>query len=293
MNREACRGETRLDGLAALQRVTGVPAENLLQVLELEIPFHRRILSEPDPRRRLDLCAGLYSSVHPLLSTASANAQHYEQIAKLFAREFRNRSILDAGCGDGALLRAIAAQASPSRLIGIDLYEFPNPADIPATFLRQDIVGFTLDHPVEVVVSSQVLEHIAPADLDLHLRSIHDALAPGGQVVVMTPNRLWGPHDITRLYDCTHTNRIPAMGSHLNELTYSELVRLLRKHGFGNIKTTLPFAERLPPFRSLRVPPVLNLLLERLPILRAITYLLKWRGRAAFKNPIVLVARKT
>jgi SAM-dependent methyltransferase len=281
-----------LPGLAELAQATGIPAASLVRALELEVPFHGKILNECDPLQRRKLYENLYSTVHPLLATETCDAVRYERLAKLFAQEFRNKSVLDVGCGDGSLLRAIREWASPANLAGIDIYGFDNVAASGFTFFRQDIIAFRLPHRFDVVVSSDVIEHIAPADVEEHLRGVRDALKPGGTLVMLTPNRLWGPHDITRAYDFTNANRIPAAGSHLNELTYSELIGLLQDHGFRDVKTVIPFANRLPIFRQLRIAVGLNLKLERSPMLRSLTYAIKRRGRALYKNPIVLIAKK-
>jgi hypothetical protein len=52
---------------------------------------------------------------------------------------------------------------------------------------------------------------------------------PGGRYVCVTPNRLNGPHDISKYFD-----RVPA-GFHLKEYTVTELARLMRATGFSDV----------------------------------------------------------
>ncbi len=56
-------------------------------------------------------------------------------------------------------------------------------------------------------------------------------LAPGGVYICITPNRLTGPHDVSKFFDET------AAGFHLKEYTNTELITLFKKVGFSKIKT--------------------------------------------------------
>lgn len=47
------------------------------------------------------------------------------------------------------------------------------------------------------IPADQVLEHIAPVDLTMHLRSVRGALKNGGIFIVNMPNKLFGPSDVT------------------------------------------------------------------------------------------------
>jgi SAM-dependent methyltransferase len=281
---------------------TQIPAENLIRVFQIESEFHRAILATDNPAKRKAMYAELYSTVHPLLRpTSQINDESIDAIPSraaqgtvlLFRRELSGKSVLDVGCGDGKFLFAIHSLLPHGALLGLDTdalwqnHRTPLPPDLQ--FLRQDIVSFRLDRTFDVVFSNQVLEHLAPSDLSNHLRSIHDALAPGGRFIVLLPNRLWGPGDITRIVDNTYTGRIAASGSHLNESTYSELIPILLNSGFRSVQTALPFAHALPPFRSLRVTPWLNQLLERNEVLLTLVRSLRRHGRPIFRNMIILV----
>jgi SAM-dependent methyltransferase len=279
-------------GLSELERSTGVPAADLLSVLEIERSFRARILSEEDDGQRRALYGELYSAVHPLLRGKGQDQTYYERLAKLFGPEIKGKSVLDLGCGDGSLLRAIATCGSPADLTGIDVHDFGQRSDDAFTFSQGDVINFRVSCPVDVVISNQVVEHIAPADLNEHVRSVRNALAKEGTVIVVSPNRLWGPHDITRVCDFTSSNQVSAAGSHLNELTYRDLMTVLQSHGFTNLKTVLPFADRVAAIRRVRLSPRVNLLIEENNILRKLSYFVKWRGRSVYKNPVVLIARR-
>jgi hypothetical protein len=77
------------------------------------------------------------------------------------------------------------------------------------------------------------MEHIHPDDALVQLRSIYQILAKGGIYICITPNRLNGPHDISKYFDEV------ASGFHLKEYTTSELKDLFRTVGFVRVKAYL------------------------------------------------------
>jgi SAM-dependent methyltransferase len=82
---------------------------------------------------------------------------------------------------------------------------------------------------IDIAYSHQVIEHVHPEDAIDQLAEIYEALAPGGKFICVTPNRLNGPHDESRMFDEVAT------GLHLKEYTITELGRLLRKSGFSQV----------------------------------------------------------
>jgi SAM-dependent methyltransferase len=82
------------------------------------------------------------------------------------------------------------------------------------------------DGSVDLAFSSHTIEHLVPADVLLHLQEMRRVLSPGGRYVCVTPNRLWGPHDVSRYFSDT-----PA-GLHLHEYTHNELLGLMVSAGF-------------------------------------------------------------
>jgi SAM-dependent methyltransferase len=94
---------------------------------------------------------------------------------------------------------------------------------------------------VDVAFSNQLMEHLHPDDAAEQLTEIHTALAPGGSYLCFTPNRLTGPHDISRGFDATAT------GLHLHEYSVRELTRMLRKVGFARAQVYFPSRHVLAP----------------------------------------------
>lgn len=277
----------------------GVSAEVLLRTFRLEKTFHDEILATDSAEERARQYDRLYREVYRLRSEGACGepkegtAPQYSRLVRTFRRELEYRSVLDVGCGDGLFLHLISRLLPHGDLWGIDTADLIPPDRARSIrFLNSSIIEFRLERRFEVVYSHQVLEHIAPADLTTHLRSIHDALEPGGKFVVILPNKYWGPQDITRILDNTYSGRVPAMGSHLNESSYTELIPQLEGFGFRSIQTILPLAAFIPPLRHFRVRPRLNRLLERADPVRSVTNMIRSNGKPIFKNPIVLICER-
>ena len=86
------------------------------------------------------------------------------------------------------------------------------------------------DDSVDVAYSNHVMEHLHPDDALDQLKSIYRTVRPDGMYVLRTPNRLTGPHDISK-----HFDRI-ATCFHLKEYTNTELFGLLRAAGFSKVQ---------------------------------------------------------
>jgi SAM-dependent methyltransferase len=275
----------------------GIEISKLIEVFELEKEFHNRILATESAEDRKRQYGALYERVHQLLQRqALGDVDHklYDRLALTFRRELQGKSVLDVGCGNGVFLKSLARLMPHGELWGLDTSAMNTlEAEHPFKFIQQDITNFTVPRQFDVVFSHQVFEHIAPADTADHLRSIHAALAPSGKFIVCLPNRFWGPQDITRIVDNTFRGRVPAMGSHLNESSYLEMVPLLKSSGFDEIRTVLPLAAFIPFARGIRVRPWINQLLERNGSLRDLSNMVGRGQRPIFKNPIMLVCVKS
>ena len=83
---------------------------------------------------------------------------------------------------------------------------------------------------VDLAYSCHVLEHLHPEDVDEHLREVRRVLKPGGAYVCVTPNRLLGPHDVSKYFGDEPS------GLHLQEYAYGDLARLFRESGYTKLK---------------------------------------------------------
>ena len=275
----------------------GIPAGILVEIFQLEKEFHRRVLETASAAERQRQYRELYERVHALKqrgTNQTADHTPVERLVLTFRRELENKSVLDVGCGNGLFLATLARLLPHGELWGLDTSSIhAKDTEQPFRFLQEDITNFSVPRPFDVVFSHQVFEHIAPADIASHLRSLHSALTDDGTFILCLPNRYWGPQDITRILDNTFRGRVPAQGSHLNESSYREMVPLLEAQGFRKVRTVIPLGAFIPWARSIRVRPWINELLERSPFLRSLNNMVAAEGRPIFKNPIMLICKKT
>lgn len=82
---------------------------------------------------------------------------------------------------------------------------------------------------LNLVYSNQLMEHVHPDDAILQLRNVYRALTARGAYICVPPNRLSGPHDISKYFDEVAT------GFHLKEYTNTELSRIFKDVGFSKL----------------------------------------------------------
>ena len=287
--------------LFSFSKSIGISPESLVKAYEIETEFHSRILSENSREERLKLYSEVYTKVHSIYNEGAlefqrtSDKQPKARKSRLFKRELINRSILEIGCGRGAFLMALARSGIAKNLRGMDVTipegkvvdSYPN-----IEFIKTDITNFYVERKFDVIYSNHVFEHIAPADMITHLTSIHAALNDEGILIINVPNRLFGPSDVTRIVDFSNTNRVPAMGTHLNETTYSEIIEILKNYGFTKFRTTFPniFLRHLVP--DFRMSPLLMCWLENSPRIVSLLHKLKFRGKCIANLEVTIICSK-
>lgn len=139
---------------------------------------------------------------------------------------------LEIGPGDCALACEVANVVRHVYAVDVSAEVTGNVA-LPANFELAISDGSSVPvtaNSIDVALSDQLMEHLHPDDALDQVRNIYAALKPGGVYVCITPNRLSGPHDVSR-----HFDRV-ATGFHLHEYTIGELGKLFRSAGFRKIK---------------------------------------------------------
>lgn len=151
-----------------------------------------------------------------------------------FLRRFLTRDQLLVELGPGDCSLAFAVSPLVNKVIAVDVSkEVSARRAHPENFqlLISDGLSVPLsDNVASVVYSNQLMEHLHPDDALLQLRSIYRVLVSGGIYICVTPNRLNGPHDVSKHFDDVAT------GFHLKEYTTTELTRLFTAVGFADIK---------------------------------------------------------
>ena len=184
----------------------------------------------------------LYTRVkdHPLLQRKALSAEQLQrhpgiQSQLRFLRRFIRPNSVFLEIGAGSCLVSMEVAKKVKRVIALDVSdEITRRYDLPPNVELRIFDG--VEVPVEagtvdVVYSHQVMEHIHPDDAFEQLWSIHRSLVPGGAYVCIVPNRISGPHDISRHFDEVAT------GFHMKEYTTTELASLLRSGGFPKTRS--------------------------------------------------------
>jgi SAM-dependent methyltransferase len=264
-------------------------AEQIRAHYELERQLAARLRTATRDERRM-LYGEVYDELnrripdHPLATAARENSTGAlpDQARLLRHLVKRDTVFLEIGPGDCRVSMAVAKWVSHAYAVDVSLALMSGTQKPPNLELIL-FDGITVPLPpgtVSVAYSNDVIEHLHPEDALAQLSSILATLVPGGEYLCVTPNRLSGPHDISRHFDKEAT------GFHLREYTLAELHQELRQAGFSRVQAILSyhgavFAPRLP------ARPML--LLERL--IAALPYGLR-RKTAAVLTAVKLVGIK-
>jgi SAM-dependent methyltransferase len=199
-------------------------------------------LRQATPAERAALYSTVYDELfrrvpdHPQLTrkaSADAQAQAVASRWPLLARFLKPSSVfMEIGPGDCSLALAVAARTRHVYAVDVSA-EITRQKSLPDNFELIICEGASIPVPadsVDVAFSYQLIEHLHPADAREHVQNVHRALAPGGHYVCVTPNRLNGPHDISRFFDQE------ARGSHMKEYTNADLASLFIEGGFSRVQ---------------------------------------------------------
>ena len=105
------------------------------------------------------------------------------------------------------------------------------------------------------------MEHLHPEDAIDQLKNIYRTLKPGGRYLCVTPNKLYGPSDISGFFDDEAT------GLHLKEYTNREIARIFSSAGFTQLRALIGAGGRhlaCPMFLAMVMEQLVGLLPRRL-----------------------------
>ncbi len=169
-------------------------------------------------------------------------------------------TFMEIGPGDCALSLAVAKRVQHVYAVDVST-EVTSSLNAPPNFtlLLSDGCSVPAEpNSVNLVYSNQLMEHLHPDDAEEQLADIYRVLTPGGIYFCITPNRLNGPHDVSRGFDEVAT------GLHLKEYTTRELSKLFDEAGFSSIKIHMR-VRRVQCLAPVFVGLVLESLFELLP----------------------------
>jgi 2-polyprenyl-3-methyl-5-hydroxy-6-metoxy-1,4-benzoquinol methylase len=205
-------------------------------------------LDRNDPLRT-KLFAEVYEIAHAAMDkyVESGFITHDVLSNKLFGRTIdkmfvKRGHMLELGCGRGYLLRTFKELGWSCKGIDIDISHVLK--EIRQDVESADILFYKDTKSYDLIVIDQVLEHIPEKDCLFFLKNLFSMLKKDGFIVSRAPNRLTGPHDVSRWFVQSGTK---AEGTHFNEMTLYETISIMKKAGFSNFKTpTFPFPSIVP-----------------------------------------------
>ena len=185
--------------------------------------------------------AMLEKDLEPEKRTAGTNETLVKQIARLCKH---GDKVLEIGCGRGFTCWKLSPYVSS--ILGIDV-STPSLKEAKELIKKKNIrnVEFALmpeslsilgDNAFDKIITIDVFEHLHPDDGKEHLNNVFNLLKPRGAYIIVTPNRLVGPSDIT--WDL-FPGETEAKGFHLNEVTYKELITQMQCIGYTDFRSTL------------------------------------------------------
>jgi len=187
------------------------------------------------------------------------SAYYYRLLAEIYRKRIpEGASVLEIGCGTGALLHALR----PSRGLGVDISpamveiateKFPSLA-----FRVADAEAFDPEETFDFVIIPDVVEHLS--DVGAMFRSVRNCCHAGTRVIVTSVNPLWAPV----LYCAERFGQKMPEGEH-RWLPAKDLRRLAAEARLGltELSGTILFPKKIPLLAD-----ALNRTAERFAFLR-------------------------
>ncbi len=159
-----------------------------------------------------------------------AGVRRYEQIARLIAQVNPGR-ILDVGCGDGRLARAIKRHCPGAIVRGCDVSEaaLARCEGIDRRY-AVDLNRERLPEPdgcFDAVIASEVIEHLV--DPDAVVPELARVLRAGGTLLATVPNVAFWRYRLAAV--CGHVPSVTADARHLHSFNADLLAGLTRRAG--------------------------------------------------------------
>lgn len=212
----------------------------LAEQLAVEKELAARLLAAPREERRF-LYGEVYDELFRRLPHQPQLAQRTDPAAQAELVRLQaallgdflgpDTELVEVGSGDCALALHLAARLRRVTVVEASR-EIVAGLELPANFALVEARGAACDLPdgsADLAFSCHFVEHLHPDDAREHVAEMFRILRPGGRYVVVTPNRIYGPHDVSRYF------ADEALGLHLREYTHGELAGLLREAGFRRV----------------------------------------------------------
>jgi 2-polyprenyl-3-methyl-5-hydroxy-6-metoxy-1,4-benzoquinol methylase len=237
-----CR--SRIEGGACVEQGHPIATEHGIPVLLRDPSAVERLLAEAGASERADWYQAPQAEVFtgPYRHHVRKRRAYVDSVLSAYARERPERRVgLDLGCGDGAHLPWLAGHVTELYASDYNLLRLQRAAAHGVARLAvADVTDYAAaDGAFDVVFFNHVIEHIP--DDERALREIHRILAPGGIVVLGTPNE--GAAFWRMAYRLQPESRRTT--DHVHFYTADSLTRKCAAAGF-NVREVKPIGWGLP-----------------------------------------------
>jgi len=216
--------------------------DQIKQIFDIEKKLADKLRNYPQ-QERLKMYSPIYDEYfaslpfHPQFTVKKNTAATSDKIEYLYnvVKSFikKDETFVEIGAGDCALSILLANKGYRSVALDVtdSVAKLNNETPLNFTFMTFDGFVFPFKNKSSFCAfSNQLLEHLHPDDADLQTKGICDFLKEGGRYICITPNKLTGPHDVSRFY--TNNN----VGFHLKEYSANDLKKHFLKAGFTRVK---------------------------------------------------------
>jgi SAM-dependent methyltransferase len=217
-----------------------ISAVHVRQHVELETELTKRLWSST-PQNRWEVFDECYTTLYKSLPwlNGSGSEQRWNKPGPWPTLIKKQSAILEIGSGSGALVRRLASLGH--RCIATEITPERggrNSKDAFGVEWRStdgvNLAKFDQPGSYDVVISSQVIEHFHPDDVQKHFENVALVLKPGGEYIFDTPHVGAGPHDLSRVLGLDHPSFV-----HLREYDFRGLGNIAKQSGFTRIKAIL------------------------------------------------------
>ena len=150
----------------------------------------------------------------------------------------QSRSAVDVGCGPGFYTKLLAARGFATTSIDTDTANLASAGRLAAETFQGDAVEVLAKLPAakyDFALALEIIEHMPRSRGETLLERLHRLLAPGGRLLLSTPNRL-SPERLAGYYWTERIRRKAVWRAwdptHVHIYTSFEIIRLLRSKGF-------------------------------------------------------------
>jgi 2-polyprenyl-3-methyl-5-hydroxy-6-metoxy-1,4-benzoquinol methylase len=180
-----------------------------------------------------------------LASQGQSNEAIYSSVAKSIGS--RTGKVVDVGCGQGGFQRYL--DLNHHEYIGVDLVRYPEFPDT-GKFIQSDLDRCEIklpDNYAEVVCSIETIEHLENSRA--FMRELHRITAPGGIIIVTTPNQLSLLSKLTLVFKNQFNAFQETPGcypAHITALLEIDLIRIAAESQLADIEIHYTNYGRIP-----------------------------------------------